>query len=87
MFRLSLLFATLVSAASLMAQTPDTASIRGQVFDQTHAAVSGAEVKITNIRVGSKRSTHTDSSRHFSFSGLPVGSYSQALYAGSQRMA
>lgn len=80
MVRLSLLLTILVSAASLMGQTPDTAGIRGQVLDQTRAAVSGADVKITNDRVGSERSTRTDASGHFSFSGLPIGSYTLTVH-------
>src|ERR1700760_1501374 len=65
----------LIAAAPLAAQTPDTASMRGQVFDQTHAAVASAEIKITSTLLGSERTTRTDASGGFSFSGLPVGSY------------
>lgn len=80
MIRLSVFFTILVSAASLIGQTPDTASIRGQVLDQTRAAVAGAEVKITNNRVGTERTTRSDASGHFSFSGLPVGAYSLTVH-------
>jgi hypothetical protein len=37
-----------LSVIPLAAQTPDTATLRGQVLDQTRAAVSGAEVKLIN---------------------------------------
>jgi hypothetical protein len=82
MFRLSpmLLLIVLLSAAFMAAQTPDAASIRGQILDQTHAAVSGAEVRITNNRVGAERSTRTNSSGHFSFSGLPIGPYTLTVH-------
>src|ERR1051326_8208203 len=80
MIRLSPILTFLLSSAFLTAQTPDTATIRGQVLDQTRAAVSGAEVKITHNRVGTDRSTQTDSSGRFSFSGLPAGSYSLTVH-------
>src|SRR5262249_31184041 len=65
-----------IGAASLLAQTPDTASIRGQVVDPTRAVVTGAEVKITNTVLGSERTMRTDSSGNFVFTGLPAGTYS-----------
>src|SRR5947209_10971095 len=80
MFRLSIPVAFLLASAFLAGQTPDAASIRGQVLDPSKAAVTGAEIKITNTRVGTERSTHTDSSGHFSFSGLPVGSYTLTIH-------
>jgi hypothetical protein len=80
MFRLSSILALLLSGAFITAQTPDAARIRGQVLDQTHAAVPGAEVKITNNRVGAERSTRTDSSGHFFFSGLQIGTYSLTVH-------
>ncbi len=76
MARLSAIFTLLVCAVSLIAQTPDAASVRGQVLDQTHAAVAGADVKIKNAVLGIERATHTDASGQFSFTGLPVGAYS-----------
>src|ERR1041384_5247463 len=80
MLRLPAILAFLLCSAFLGAQTPNTASIRGQVLDQTKAAVSGAEVRITNSRVGVERTTHSDPGGHFSFSGLPVGSYSLIVH-------
>ncbi|HZS29113.1 MAG TPA: carboxypeptidase regulatory-like domain-containing protein [Candidatus Angelobacter sp.] len=63
-----------------MAQTPDAASIRGQVQDQTHAAVTGAEVRIKNAVLDIERTTSTDASGQFSFTGLPVGAYSLTVH-------
>src|ERR1051326_8559737 len=80
MSRLFPILAFFLSTAFLAAQTPDAASIRGQILDQTRAAVSGAEVKIANARTGAERSTHSDSSGRFSFSGLPIGSYNLAVH-------
>jgi Carboxypeptidase regulatory-like domain len=70
-----ILVAVIFAAASLKAQTPDAASIRGQAADQNHAALAGVEVKITNALVGAERTTQTDSSGNFVFSGLPIGRY------------
>ncbi|HEX5432815.1 MAG TPA: TonB-dependent receptor [Candidatus Angelobacter sp.] len=80
MSRLSLILALLLSRIFLAAQTPDSASLRGQVLDQTHAAVIGAQVKITNSRLATAKSTQTDASGRFSFSGMPVGDYSLTVH-------
>ena len=70
------LLVCLVLCAHLFAQTPDTATIRGQVVDQTHAAISGVEVLVVNKATGFERKAQTDSSGNFSISGLPVvGTY------------
>jgi Carboxypeptidase regulatory-like domain len=57
------------------AQTPDSATIRGQILDQTNAAISAVEVKVKSALTVLERSTASDSSGRFSLSGLPVGSY------------
>src|SRR5580698_2925202 len=54
------------------AQTPDTATLRGDVADQSQAPVGDAEVTLTNTRSGLKREVHTDDSGSFSVAGLPV---------------
>ncbi len=56
----------------LNAQTPDTAAIRGTVLDQSHAAVSRAEITITNSRTGLKRTAQTNNSGNFSVAGLAI---------------
>lgn len=56
----------------LNAQTPDTAAIRGTVLDQSHAAVSRAEITITNSRTGLKRTAQTNNSGNFSVAGLTI---------------
>jgi len=64
---------SVLSIASLaIAQTPDTATLQGQVLDQSSAAVPGVKVVITNHRSGLQRSTETDSSGGFVVSGLPI---------------
>ncbi|HTS13277.1 MAG TPA: TonB-dependent receptor [Candidatus Limnocylindrales bacterium] len=66
----------LFAAAPVLAQTPDTATIHGQVTDQTHAAVPEAQVTAINALTGLQRTTQTDASGSFSLGGLPVaGTY------------
>src|SRR5579885_973745 len=55
-----------------VAQTPDTATIRERVEDQSHAAVSGVCITATNALNGFARSTETDVSGRYSLAGLPV---------------
>jgi hypothetical protein len=63
-------------AVTLWAQTPDTATIRGQVTDQTHSAVSGAKVVLTRTLTGLSRELTTQADGAFSFAGLPTaGAY------------
>jgi Carboxypeptidase regulatory-like domain/TonB dependent receptor len=70
------LLVVLFAAVSLEAQTPDAASLRGQVVDQSRAALARVEVTITNKLAGTVRTTQTDSSGNFAFSGLSIGTYS-----------
>ncbi|MGZ3695543.1 MAG: carboxypeptidase-like regulatory domain-containing protein, partial [Bdellovibrionota bacterium] len=61
---------------SLSAQTPDTATVRGRVLDQTNSAVPGVDITLTNNLTGLQKATQSDSSGNFSVAGLPVaGSY------------
>jgi hypothetical protein len=58
------------------AQTPDEATLRGQVVDQTHAAVPRVQVTATNTLTKLKRTVQTDESGNYSIAGLPIsGSY------------
>lgn len=56
-----------------LAQTPDTATIRGRIVDQTGAAIATAEIEVVNQQTGFKRVVQTDSSGNFGIGGLPVG--------------
>jgi hypothetical protein len=65
-----------LTIASLSAQTPDTATIHGQVADQSHAAVPGVLLTATNRQSGLKRTARSGAAGDFSLAGLPVaGSY------------
>jgi len=67
--------AVLIMSPFLAAQTPDSAIVRGQVWDQSHAVLVGVEVKIVNILNGTTRKATSDSSGRFSLPGLSAGSY------------
>ena len=69
------LLATCLLLSLLHAQTPDTATIRGQVLDQTHAAVPMVQVTATNSTTGVNRTAQTDESGNYSIAGLPIGRY------------
>src|SRR5438045_3109665 len=60
----------------LAAQTTDTATLQGQIFDPSRAGVADVHVTIRNALTGFERSTQSDSVGRFSFNGVPVaGSY------------
>jgi hypothetical protein len=71
--RCMLIFVAL-SSAVLSAQ--DTASITGTVTDPSGAAVSNAQVTITDAQKGVTRSATTNSSGEYLFAALPIGTYS-----------
>ncbi len=75
MFRAFLPYLTCLFSITLIAQTPDTATLKGQVTDQTHAAVPMVQVTATNASTGFKRTAQTDGSGGYSIAGLPIGSY------------
>ena len=65
----------LIACSSLFSQTPDTATILGQVSDPSHALVPNAQITVTNSLTGLQRTTSTDNNGRFSLAGLPVGTY------------
>jgi len=68
-------FFGLVSTA-LFGQTTDTATIHGHIFDQSHGAVSGAQITLTKAGTPLKRTGQTDSQGNFTITTLPVdGNY------------
>ncbi len=72
----SLILLTLIFAGSALAQTSDTATIRGSVRDQNAALIVGAKVEIANSATGFRRDTVTDSDGNFVFRNVPLtGSY------------
>ncbi|MDQ2948573.1 MAG: carboxypeptidase regulatory-like domain-containing protein, partial [Acidobacteriota bacterium] len=58
------------------AQSPDTASIQGQVVDQSGGVVMAAEVTVSNTETGLRRRVTTDATGRFALAGLPLtGAY------------
>jgi outer membrane receptor for ferrienterochelin and colicin len=73
--RLRMLMALLLAPA-LMAQTTDTASIRGTVADATGAKVAAASVTLENIASGAKREATTNDRGEYTIGTIPVtGTY------------
>ena len=60
----------------LWAQGETTSAIVGSVTDPTGAAIAGANVTITSIENGLKRSVKTDDAGRFNFPQLKPGPYS-----------
>ena len=72
----ALFLAAMMAAASLPAQTPDNASVVGQVQDQSKAAIPGVQVTLTCELTAVHYTARTDTSGKFHFAGLPIGRYS-----------
>ena len=65
-----------LSSYLVLAQTPDTATIRGQVTDPAGAGISHAQITATNELSGLKRTTESDAAGNFSLAALPIaGTY------------
>ena len=76
MSRFCILLAILCVGPFSYGQTPDTATIHGQVVDPSHAAMAGVRVSVKNSDVGLERTVDTDASGKFTLPGLPVnGTY------------
>ncbi|HTQ61470.1 MAG TPA: carboxypeptidase regulatory-like domain-containing protein [Candidatus Solibacter sp.] len=65
----------LLAAASVLAQTPDAAGIRGQVLDQSRGAVAGVDLTLTSEMTGAEHTAQTEESGVFVFAGVPIGRY------------
>ena len=64
----------------LLAQS-DMGSIRGQVQDQTGAAISTASIQVTSVDNGLTRTVAADGTGGFSFEALPRGNYKAKVTA------
>jgi len=71
--------ATLLAALPLAAQLGTQGAIVGIVTDPTGAVVSGANVEITNIETGLKRTTLSNDAGIFEVLALPIGQYSVSV--------
>lgn len=71
-----LLLSLLFCGLSLWSQTPDTATVVGEIRDPSSALVAGVNVTVSNALTGITRTAITDSKGRFSLAGLPVaGTY------------
>lgn len=67
-----LLFLFFLGTLLAVAQTPDTATLRGHVEDANHRAIAGASITVANAHSGLHRAVETDAAGDFSVAGLPV---------------
>src|SRR5256712_5676477 len=72
---LLLIFASLFSLQSLMAQTPGTGALTGTVKDPSGAVIPNATVTVTNVDKGQARTGTTGGDGVYHFSLLPPGNY------------
>ena len=68
------LFVQVLFAGVAMAQT-DRATLEGAVTDVTGGAISGANVKVTEVATGISQERRSNSSGYYRFPGLAVGEY------------
>ena len=62
-----------IAAATLWAQTPDTATLEGHVTDPSRASVAGAEIVVTNSLTGQQRTALTNNEGNFVITSLAAG--------------
>ncbi len=62
-----------LAAPPLLAQTPDTATLRGSIVDASGAAVGSAQVLVRNELTGETRTIDSNGTGAFSLPGLPAG--------------
>jgi Carboxypeptidase regulatory-like domain len=79
--RVALWIVPVILTLSLAAWAQDTASITGTVTDPSGAAVAGAQVTLTNLEHGIKRSGTSNGSGDYLFASLPIGSYDLTVAA------
>lgn len=72
---LLLLFTSLLSITSLMAQTPGTGALTGTVKDPSGAVIPNATVTLVSIDTGQARTTMTGGDGVYHFNLLPPGNY------------
>jgi Carboxypeptidase regulatory-like domain len=70
LFRAAVSLIGVLCSAALVAQTPDTATLQGTVADPSHAAVTGAQVTVSNEDTGLIRSVDSDSTGRFTVAFL-----------------
>src|SRR5216117_4356343 len=85
--RPAVLLVVFLTASSLSAQVV-TVTIQGRVYDTTGAAISQANVSVTNPATGFSRSATASATGDYQISALPVGDYTvTAEKSGFQKQA
>src|SRR5215831_4837587 len=80
----AILLALLLSAAhSEKVFAQGSASVSGQVTDQTGAVIAGADVDVTEVDTGISQSTKTSPEGIYSFVGLKPGRYAMTVHKES----
>lgn len=81
--RISLLVTLLIfTSVAAFAQTPDTASIRGQILDSNGAAIPSARIVLTNEQTGFRREAQSDTEGQYAITSLPLtGGYKLSVTA------
>src|SRR4051794_27842306 len=59
----------------------DTAEVLGTVHDKSDAVLANAEVTLLNQSTGLKATTQTDTSGHYAFSNVKIGTYTVSAEA------
>src|SRR6266849_1359493 len=77
--RASLIFLSIMGAATVFGQTRDTAAIFGGISDTQGAAIPGASVALTSIATGQVRKVVANESGQYLFPSLPIGAYALAV--------
>jgi hypothetical protein len=68
-------FAVCFMPTSLLAQTPTSGQISGQVLDSSKAAIPNTTVSATNSATGAVRTIQTNHQGYYTLADLPVGTY------------
>jgi hypothetical protein len=71
-----------VGADLALAQTIDTATVRGSVVDQNKAAVPGARITLVNQSTGLERDAVTDDGGRFTIANVPLTGKYEITAAG-----
>lgn len=69
----------LLAASSVSAQVGSDGAILGVVTDQSGAVVAGAQVTVTHLNTGFKKSVTAGSGGNFEIPALPIGAYSVSV--------
>ncbi len=76
LLRSAVVTSVLFAATVLNAQTPDTATLNGEVQDPTHARIAGVSITLEDPGLGLRRTVQTNARGEFSIEALPIrGTY------------